>query len=265
MKRMKRACVLIVVVALVALALGSSASARSMKEGASLEVDVGYDAFVFTGIGDWYDSWAAFLEFFGWTVVENRPPSQAIPYGIRFRYGLSPRLSVTGSAGAFSSSGKLTASTVMDGSTVDSTFDTTVSATFFGAGLQVVLVDPPNFNIFAEFEAGSWTVTYDESWWETGDSVVVKRQAGGSNIGGTVAIGGKYFPPNKSISLVGKIVYRVGKLAQIATRRDDFGYSAVGEPLQTIDPATDDPRDMQIDLGGWGASFGICFSIFAKK
>jgi len=44
-----------------------------------------------------------------------------------------------------------------------------------------------------------------------------------------------------------------------------MGESAVGEPFQTVDPATDDLTDMQIDLGGWGASFGLCFSIFAKN
>jgi len=79
---MKRVYVLIVVVALVALALGSSAGAMNMKGKASLEVDVGYAAFAFTEIGEWYDGWGEFLETAGWTVVENRPPSQAIPYGV---------------------------------------------------------------------------------------------------------------------------------------------------------------------------------------
>ncbi len=83
---MKRVCVLIVVTALIALALGSGASARSMKGKANLEVDVGYAAFTFTGIGDWYEGWGEFLEGAGWTVVENRPPNQAIPYGVKFRY-----------------------------------------------------------------------------------------------------------------------------------------------------------------------------------
>ena len=78
-------------------------------------------------------------------------------------------------------------------------------------------------------------------------------------------VGGEYFFPNKPISLIGRVGYRIGKLEQIETRRDDLGTSAVGEPLQTVDPATDDPTDMQIDLGGWEASFGICFSIFAKR
>jgi len=239
---MKKVCVLIVVTALVALALGSGASARSMKEGASLEVDVGYDAFAFPGIGDWYDAWAAELEWFGWTVGENSPPNQAIPYGVKFRYGLSPRFGVTASAGAFSSTGKFVSSIAW----ANFTIDTTVSATFFGTGIQIVLVDPPDFNIFAELEARYWMVTYDESFQETGDPTVYKREAGGSKIGGVLAIGGEYFLPNKSISLIGKIGYRVGKLEQIATRRDDMGVSTVGEPLQT-------------------ASFGVCFSIFAKK
>ena len=259
---MKRVCVLIVVTALIALALGSGASARSMKGKANLEVDVGYAAFTFTGIGDWYEGWAEFLEGAGWTVVENRPPNQAIPYGVKFRYGLSPRLSVTASAGAFSSTGKFIASIDWP---ADWIIDTTVSATFFGTGVQVVLLDPPDFNIFAELEALYWTVTYDESFQETGETTVDKREAGGNKIGGALAIGGEYFLPNKSVSLIGKIVYRVGKLEQIATRRDDLGNSAVGEPLQTVDPDTFDYKDMQIDLGGWGASFGLCFPIFAKR
>jgi len=258
---MKRVYALTVVIALVVLALGSSASARNMKGKASLEVDVGYAAFAFTGIGEWYDAWAAELEAWGWTVVENRPPNQAIPYGVKFKYGLSPRFGVTASAGAFSATGKLASSIAW----ADLTVDTTVSATFFGAGVQIVLVDPPDFNIFAEVEAGYWTVTYDESWRETGMTTVDKREAGGSKIGGALAIGGEYFLPNKSISLIGKIGYRVGKLEQITTRRDDLGGSAVGEPLQTVDPVTFDYKDMQIDLGGWGASFGVCFSIFAKR
>lgn len=259
---MKRVYVLIIVIGLVVLALGSSAGAMNMKGKASLEIDVGYDAFAFPGIGDWYNAWAAELEWFGWTLVENRPPNHAIPYGVKFKYGLTPRLSVTASAGAFSSAGRLAYSTSWP---AEITVDTKVSATFFGAGVQVVLVDPPDFNIFAEVGAGYWTVTYDESWWETGMTTIDKREAGGSTIGGTLAIGGEYFLSNKSISLIGKIGYRVGKLAQIATRRDDLGDSAVGEPLQTVDPVTFDYKDMQIDLGGWEASFGVCFSIFAKK
>jgi hypothetical protein len=91
---MKRVYVLTVVIALVALALGSSAGAMNMKGKANLEVDVGYAAFAFTGIGDWYEAWAEFLEGAGWTVVENRPPNQAITYGVKFKYGLSPRFGV---------------------------------------------------------------------------------------------------------------------------------------------------------------------------
>ena len=259
---MKRVYVVAVVIALVALALGSSAGAMNMKGKANLEVDVGYAAFALTGIGDWYEAWAEFLEGAGWTVVENRPPNQAIPYGVKFKYGLSPRFGVTGSAGAFSSTGKFAASIDWP---ADWTIDTTVSATFFGAGVQIVLVDPPDFNIFAELEALYWMVTYDESFQETGETTVNKREAGESKIGGTLAIGGEYFLPNKSVSLIGKIMCRVGKLEQIATRRDDLGNSAVGEPLQTVDPDTFDYKDMQIDLGGWGASFGLCFPIFAKR
>ncbi len=48
---MKRVCVLTVVIALGALALGSSASARNMKERASFEINLGYAAFAFEGIG----------------------------------------------------------------------------------------------------------------------------------------------------------------------------------------------------------------------
>ena len=262
---MKRVYVLMVIIAVVALALGSSAGGMNMKGKTSIEVDLGYDAFAFTGVGDWYNAWADVLEAWGWTLVENRPPSYAIPYGAKFRYGLSPTVSLTGSAGTFSSGGRLATSVVWGSSTTDLTVDTTVSATFFGAGIQIVLVDPPAFNIFAEAEVGSWTVTLHEIWRETGDPDTPERGARGSTIGGTVGIGGEYFLPNSSISLVGKIMYRVGKLAQIATTRDDMGDSAVGEPFQTVDPATDDLTDMQIDLGGWGASFGLCFSIFAKK
>ncbi|TKJ46857.1 hypothetical protein CEE34_06770 [Candidatus Aerophobetes bacterium Ae_b3a] len=258
---MKRVYVPTVVMALVVLVLGSSAGGMDMKGKASVEVDIGYDAFTFAGIGDWYNAWAAELEFLGWTVVENRPPNQAIPYGIKFKYGLSPRLGVTASAGTFSSTGKLASSL----SGADLTIDTTVSSTVFGAGVQIVLIDPPEFNIFAEVEARYWMVAYDESWWETGATTAAKREAGGSKIGGAIAIGGEYFLRNTSISLVGKIGYRVGKLDQIATRRDDFGSSEIGEPLQTIDPVTFHYKDMQIDLGGWGVSFGVCFPIFAKR
>ncbi len=262
MKRMKRACVLVVVVALVALALGSSASAGNMKGRVSFEVDAGYAAFAFKGIGDWYDAWAEELETFGWTVQENSPPNRAIPYGVKFRYGLSPRLSITASAGAFSSTGKFASSIPWP---ADFTIDTTVSTTFFGTGIQIVLLDPPDFNIFAELEARYWTVTYDETFQETGLTDVVKREAGGSKIGGALVIGAEYFLANKSISLIGKVGYRIGKLEQIETKRDDLGHSAVGEPLQTYDPVTFDATDMQIDLSGWEVSLGLCFSIFAKR
>ncbi len=264
---MKRVYVVAVVIALVLLVLGSSAGAMSMKGKTSIEVDVGYDAFAFTGVTDWYNAWAEVLVDWGWTLVENRPPSHAIPYGVKFRYGLSPTVSLTGSAGTFSSGGRLATSVVWgDSTTADLTVDTTVSATFFGAGVQVVLVDPPAFNIFAEVEVGSWGVTLQETWRETGDAPsTAERGAGGSTIGGTLSIGGEYFIPNSSISLVGKILYRVGKLAQIATTKDDMEGTPVGEPFQTVDPATLDLTDMQINLGGFGASFGVCFSFFAKK
>ncbi len=259
---MKRVCVLVVVITLLALALVCTVNAREMKGRSSVEVDFGYSAFVFSGIGEWYTGWGEFLERAGWTVVENGPPNQAIPYGVKVKYGISRKLSVIGSAGVFSSAGRFTASIDWP---ADWIIDTTVSVTFFGAGVQIVLVDPPDFNIFAELEALSWAVTYDESFHETGETTVDKREAGGSKIGGALAIGGEYFLPNKSISLIGKIVYRVGKLEQIETRRDDLGNSAVGEPLQTIDPSTFDYKDMQIDLGGWGVLFGVCFPVFAKK
>ncbi len=258
---MKRVCVVAIVIALVLLALGSSAGVANMKGKTGLEVDLGYDAFAFTGVGDWYDAWEEVLVAWGWTLVENRPPSHAIPYGARVRYGLSPTLSVIGSAGSFSSSGRLAASV----DSTDLTVNTTVSATFFGAGIQIVLVDPPNYNIFAEVEVGSWAVTLHETWQETGDPVIAERDAGGSKIGGALAIGGEYFLPNKPISFIGKIVYRVGKLEQIATRRDDMEGTAIGEPFQTVDPVTDDLTDMQIDLGGLGVRFGVCFSFPAKK
>ncbi len=259
---MKRVYAVVVVIALVILALGSSAGAMSMKGKTNVEVDLGYDAFAFTGVGNWYNGWAEVLESWGWTLVENRPPSYAIPYGARVRYGLSPTMSVIGSVGSFSSSGRLAHSDPP----ADLTTDTTVSATFFGAGVQFVLVDTPVYNIFAEVVVGSWGVTLHETWRETGDSPATEeRGARGSTIGGVLAIGGEYFLPNSSISLVGRIMYRIGRLAQIATTKDDLGYSEVGQPYQTYDPATDDITDMQIDVGGVGASFGVCFSIFGKK
>ena len=263
---MKRIYVVVVIIALVVLAMGSSAGATSMKGKTKVEVDLGYDAFAFTGVANWYNGWAEVLESWGWTLVENRPPSHAIPYGARVRYGLSPTLSVIGSVGSFSSSGRLAHSVDWGSSTANLTTDTTVSATFFGAGVQFVLVDPPVYNIFAEVVVGSWGVTLHETWRETGDSPATEeRRARGSTIGGMLAIGGEYFLPNSSISLVGRIMYRIGRLAQIATTSDDLGYSEVGQPYQTYDPATDDLTDMQIDLGGLGASFGVCFSIFGKK
>ncbi len=262
---MKRLYAVVVVIALVILVLGSSAGAMSMKGKTNVEVDLGYDAFAFTGVRDWYNAWEELLVALGWTLVDNRPPSHAIPYGARVRYGLSPTLSVIGSVGSFSSSGRLAHSADWAGPG-DLTMDTTVSATFFGAGVQFVLVDPPAYNIFAEVVAGSWGVTLHEIWRETGDTpATAERGARGSTIGGMLAIGGEYFFPNSSISLIGRIMYRIGRLAQIATTRDDLGYSEVGQPYQTYDPATDDLTDMQIDLGGVGVSFGVSFSIFGKK
>ncbi len=215
----------------------------------------------FEGIGEWYDSWAREDEAFGWTVEENSPPNGAIPYGVKLKYGLSPRFSVTASAGALSSTGKYASSIAW----ADFTIDTTVSATFLGVGVQTVLLDPPDFNLFAELEARCWTVTYDESLQETGLPGVDKREAGGRKIGGALVIGGEYFLPKKPISIIGKVGYRIGKLEQIETKRDDLGDSAVGEPLQTFDPDTFDAKDMQIDLGGWEISLGVCFSIFANR
>jgi len=260
---MKKVCVFAVVIAVVALALGCTANAREMRGKTSVEVDFGYSAFVFSGIADLYDSWEIALTGAGWTLTEKRAPSSAIPYGAKFKYGLSPTVSVTGSVGAFSSGGRLAVSINWP---AELTIDTAVSATVIGAGVQVVLVDPPEFNIFAELEILSWAVTYHETWRETGISPGTDtREAAGSKIGGALAIGGQYFLPNSSISLIGKIMYRAGKLAQITTTRDDFMPSNVGQPLQTLDPVTHGDKDMQIDLGGLGVLFGVCFPIFAEK
>ncbi len=250
---MKRLWVLTVVVALAALVLGSSASARSMKGKASFEANGGYAAFAFGGPDTWYDYLADWTDWWSGTVDENNPPSRAIPYGVKLKYGLSDRVSVTASAGAFSSKGNYAGSTGWG----DDTIDTTVSATFFGAGAQIVLLDPPDFNIFTELEGSYWAVTYDEDLEQNGWTG--ERKGKGNTWGGKVSIGGEYFLGENTISLIGKLGYRIGKVDELKTEVDDTGWSTVGDPLQTVDPDTWVAEDMKIDLNGLEGFVGVCF------
>lgn len=66
----------------------------------------------------------------------------------------------------------------------------------------------------------------------------------------------------RNIAIGQNIVYRIVKLAEIKTTKDDWGVSAEGDPLQVFtDPFYLDTKNLEIDLGGITIGAGVRFYV----
>jgi hypothetical protein len=246
----KKLCVVAAVVGLVVLAVVSSAIAMDMKGKFGFDVQVGYAMMDIKGVNDFYDVMEERIDLI-WRTVESKDYLKGgMSYIGEIKYGITSNLVLTGSGGLVSSKGKFTFSGVTEGSTDDK-----VSATFFGAGALFV-VQQGNLDFLFGGGADYYMVKYEADLAENGWTA--ERRAEGSKVGFNLRGGMMYFlTPN--IALSGKIIYRIVKLSEIETTKDDWGFSAEGDPLVVpTDPWFLDTKNLEIDLGGINAYVNIC-------
>lgn len=251
--KVKKLCVGAVVVGLAVLVLASSAIATDMKGKFGFDVQIGYAMMDIKGVNDFYDVADERAGLIGWTTESIDYLKGGMTYVGEVKYGISSSLLLTASGGLLSSKGKYTAT-----GPTDVTFDDKVSATFFGGRVLFVLpLGGDNLNLLLGGGADYYRVKYEEDYAENGTELA--RRAEGSKVGFNLRGGMMYFlTPNIAIS--GKIIYRIAKLAEIETTKDDWGISAEGDPLEVYtDPWFFDTEKLEIDLGGINAYVNICF------
>lgn len=249
---MKRYLVIsFLVIGLVLLAVASCATATDMKGKFGFDVQIGYAMMDIKGVNDFLDALEDYANLIGYTTEKDHLKG-GMSYMGEVKYGVTSNLVLTASGGLLSSKGKLTGTNM-----TDVTFDEKVSATFFGAGALFV-VQRGNLDFLFGGGADYYTVKYEEDLAETGFPTL-ERRAEGSKVGFNLRGGMMYFlTPN--IALSGKIIYRIVKLSEIETTKDDWGISAEGDPLEVVtDWVTFDTKNLEIDLGGINAYVNICF------
>jgi len=250
---MKRYLVIsFLVIGLVALVLASCATAKDMKGKFGFDVQVGYAMMDIKGVNEWYDVAEEWMNFVGMTTESKDYLKGGMSYMGEVKYGITSNLVLTGSGGLVSSKGKYTAT-----GPTDVTTDDKVSATFFGGGALFV-IQRGNLDFLFGGGADYYTVKYEADLTETGFPDM-ERRAEGSKIGFNLRGGMMYFlTPN--IALSGKIIYRIVKLSEIETKKDDLGISAEGDPLEVFtDVSFLDTKNLEIDLSGINAYVNICF------
>ena len=253
---MKRYLVIgLLVVGLMVLALASCGAAVDMKGKIGIDVQIGYAMMDIKGVNDWFDFFEEFSELWGWTTVSKDYLKGGMSYVGEVKYGITSNMLLTASGGLLSSKGKYTAT-----GWTDVSVDDRVSATFFGAGaLYVLPLGGENLNVLFGGGADYYMVKYEEDNDETGFPTW-ERRAEGSKIGFHLGGGVEYFVA-ENISVGGNIVYRIVKLAEIETTKDDYGISAEGDPLEvwTGNPLSPGTKNLEIDLGGINAYLTVCF------
>lgn len=99
-------------------------------------------------------------------------------------------------------------------------------------------------------------VKYEEDFAENGTAR--ERRAEGTKMGFNLR-GGVEFFLTPDIAIGGHVVYRIAKLAEIETKKDDWGWSAEGDPLEVFtEPIWSGLEKLEIDLGGTNAYATIC-------
>jgi len=249
---MKRYLVIsFLVIGLVLLAVASCATATDMKGKFGFDVQIGYAMMNITGVNEWFDFWEEFDALYGWTTESRDDLKGGMSYIGEIKYGVTSSVVLTASGGLLSSKGKYSFTGPTEGA-----HDDKVSATFFGGGALFV-IQRGNLDFLFGGGADYYMVKYEEDFAE--DGTASERRAEGSKIGFNLRGGMMYFlTPN--IALSGKIIYRIVKLSEIETKKDDWGISAEGDPLEIYtDPVTFDTKNLEIDLSGINAYVNICF------
>lgn len=256
---MKRYLVIsLLVVGLVVLVAAPSSTAKDMKGKFGIGGNIGYAMMDIEGVNDYFDYWEEWTRLNAWTTTSKDYLNLkgSMTYLGEVKYGVASSLLLTGSGGLLSSKGKVT---MTHPAPADMAIDVKVSATFFGAGaLYVLPLGAENVNVYLGGGADYYTVKYEEDWVIIG---TIERRAEGSKIGTRLAGGVEFFLTN-DIAIGGNIVYRIAKLEEIETKKDDFLWSAEGDPLtvHTGDPGVSptEHKNLEIDLGGINAYVTIC-------
>ncbi len=252
--KVKKLCVAAVVVGLVVLVLAPCATATDMKGKIGFDVQVGYAMMDIKGVNDWFDMWEEFDELYGWATTANDHLKGGMSYIGEIKYGVASNVVLTGSGGVLSSEGKYTST-----GPTDFRLDDKVSATFFGGG-GLFVVQQDSLDLMFGGGVDYYSVEYEEDWTENG--TVMERKAEGSKVGFNLRAGAMYFV-TPTVAISGKIIYRIVKLTEIETKKDDYGISAQGDPLEVltdpVDPWVGDTKDLEIDLSGINAYVNICF------
>ena len=249
---MKRYLVIsLLVVGLVALVLASCATAKDMKGKFGIDGQIGWAMMDIKGVNDFYDVLEERADLIGYTVESKDYLKGGMSYVGEARYGITSSVLLTASGGLLSSKGKLTATNLTDFTTDDK-----VSATFFGGGALFVLpLGAENVNITIGGGGDYYRVKYEADLAENGWTI--ERRAEGSKVGFNIR-GGVEFFITPDIAISGKIIYRIVKLAEIETTKDDWGFSAEGDPLEVpTDPNYVDTENLAIDLGGINAYVNV--------
>ena len=249
---MKRYLVIsFLVVGLVALVLGSCATAKDMKGKFGIDGQIGWAMMDIKGVNDWFDFNDENASLLGWTTVSIDYLKGGMTYLGEVRYGISSSVLLTASGGLLSSKGKFTAT-----GPTDFTFDDRVSATFLGGGALFVLpLGAENVNITIGGGGDYYRVKYEEDFAENGTAR--ERRAEGSKVGFNIR-GGVEFFITPDIAISGKVIYRIAKLAEIETTKDEWGWSAEGDPLEVYtEPIWSGLENLEIDLGGINAYVNV--------
>ena len=233
----------------VILMVGPYATAKDMKGKFGIGGNIGYALMDIKGVNEWLDICdervATIITEWETTAKEHLEGDVAYLGGIK--YGLTSSLMLTASGGAISSKGKYAATGPTEVEINDK-----VSATFFGGGVQYILRGGENLNIFLEGGADYYGVKYEEISTENHriDLPEQQRIAEGSTIGFRVGGGLDYFFSN-NIAIGLNLFYRMAKVPELETKRDDWGLSKEGEPIKVYtEPDFSDSKILEIDLSG---------------
>jgi len=254
---MRRAWIVMVPIGLLMLIGASCNAAKDVKGEFGIGGNVGYALMDIKGVNDFINlNEDIFTNLFGYTTESKDYHTGGISYRGEISYGVTSSVVLTGTLGSLVSTGWYAAT-----GPTDIRFDDSVSATFFGAGLSVVGVLPTGgqtVNLSFGGGADYYRVNYRMLHTETGNPDQ-ERIAEGSKIGYHLG-GGLAWYLTDNISLGIDVIYRIMRLPQLTTVKDDWGLSGVGEPFQVYSGLFT-TKNLEIDLSGLGVYLGICFHL----
>lgn len=171
------------------------------------------------------------------------------------RYGITSNLMLAVLGGSMSSEGKYAAT-----GPTEVEFNDKVSVTFLGGGaLYILPLRSENLNMFLRGGVDSYTVKYKERFTESVLETIRDRKAEGSKIGFHVGGGLEAFL-GENIAIGLNVLYRIAKLSELDTKKDDWGLSAEGDPLEVFsEPDFSDSKTLEIDLSGLNVYLTLCF------